>query len=154
MVIGIGSGLWVQVCMWWWGLQEWEQVQVQVQQWQSALQSGPGCSRRWQWGWQQQILHLPSSWESSMSVGGLWVSMQQLAFVIGFKFQCTTWIRCAIHISILHMSYTNTKEHGTHHIVIGTSGWTPHWQHWCTVGVNALAWWTVSDVVVEVVQAS
>ena len=36
----------------------------------------------------------------------------------GLKFQCRTWIRQEIHVSILHTSYTNTINYGTYHVVV------------------------------------
>ena len=43
-----------------------------------------------------------------------------MAISIGFKHQHTTWIRCALYVSVLCASYTDTNKDGTHYMVVGT----------------------------------
>ena len=43
------------------------------------------------------------------------------AIVVGFKRQRATWIRCALYVSVLHTSYTDTNKDGTYHVVVGMS---------------------------------
>ena len=61
-----------------------------------------------------------SGWESSPS-GGSVSKCTATTVSVGLKFQCRTWIRCTIHVSILRTSYTDTKKNGTYHIVVSVS---------------------------------
>ena len=87
-----------------------------------------------------------SGWESSPSGGG-WSASECTATTVGagLKFQRKTWIRRTIHVSVLRTSYTDTKNDGTHRVVVDAvlTNTPPvvlmRGRPRCTGGVDALA---------------
>ena len=123
-------------------------VSVSVSVMAVSVGIGLGCGRRWQ-GWQWWTLHLPSDQESlRLGRRGSGGSVIEHACGKGSgHWQCVTWIRWAICVSLLCTSCTDTKmyvlmfEHpGTSHVLGSDSALAAMmcWQQQSPGGIDAL----------------